>query len=69
MYYLLPQYWERLRELQKAFPNEPMKGPGKSVFELEERFILEGRRTQLYELVPWPEVIGGGAKNGEFTVF
>ena len=40
MYIYLPQYWERLRGLQSRI-DKPMKGPGKSVFDLEERFRRE----------------------------
>lgn len=40
MYIYLPQYWERLRGLQSRI-DSPMKGPGKSVFDLEERFKRE----------------------------
>lgn len=36
----LPEYWERLKALQ-ARTERPMKGEGKSVFELEERFRKE----------------------------
>ena len=52
IFYLLPQYWDRLKALQEAFPEMPMKGPGKSVFELEKRFIKEGRKVSLLDLVP-----------------
>ena len=40
MYLYLPDYWQKLRGLQDKI-NEPMKGKGKSVFELEERFKKE----------------------------
>lgn len=40
MYYQLPQYWRRLRSLQERI-EAPMKGSGKSVFQLEKRFDLE----------------------------
>lgn len=33
----LPEYWDRLKALQSR-TDRPMKGPGKSVFDLEERF-------------------------------
>lgn len=33
----LPEYWDRLKALQ-ARTERPMEGPGKSVFDLEERF-------------------------------
>lgn len=36
----LPEYWERLKGLQ-ARTDRPMKGPGKSVFDLENRFGRE----------------------------
>lgn len=36
----LPEYWQRLRGLQSRI-DSPMKGVGKSVFELEERFKKE----------------------------
>ena len=34
---LLPEYWSRLENLQRR-TERPMKGPGKSVFELGKRF-------------------------------
>lgn len=40
MYLYLPKYWEMLKGLQSRI-DEPMKGKGKSVFELEERFKKE----------------------------
>lgn len=46
MYLYLPEYWQRLRGLQSRI-SEPMKGVGKSVFELEERFKLEGKQLEL----------------------
>lgn len=46
MYLYLPEYWQRLRGLQSRI-SEPMKGKGKSVFELEERFKLEGKQLEL----------------------
>ena len=36
----LPEYWQRLRGLQSRI-DTPMKGEGKSVFDLEERFKRE----------------------------
>ena len=36
----LPEYWQRLRGLQSRI-DSPMKGVGKSVFQLEERFKRE----------------------------
>jgi 3'-phosphoadenosine 5'-phosphosulfate sulfotransferase (PAPS reductase)/FAD synthetase len=40
IYKHLPQYWQRLRDLQSR-TSRPMKGTGKSVFELEARFARE----------------------------
>lgn len=40
MYHLLPEYWNRLEALQNR-TERPMKGPGKSVFDLRERFAKE----------------------------
>lgn len=40
IYMYLPEYWQRLRGLQNRI-EAPMKGPGKSVFQLEERFKKE----------------------------
>lgn len=40
IYIYLPEYWERLRGLQSRL-SMPMKGEGKSVFDLEERFKKE----------------------------
>lgn len=37
IYNQLPEYWEKLKELQSK-TDRPMKGEGKSVFDLEERF-------------------------------
>ena len=45
IYFGLPEYWDRLKDLQSRLP-EPMKGEGKSVFDLEYRFELE-RQWQL----------------------
>lgn len=36
----LPEYWDRLKDLQSR-TERPMKGPGKSVFDLEARFAKE----------------------------
>ncbi len=38
----LPKYWARLKDLQTR-TERPMKGPGKSVLDLEERFLREAR--------------------------
>lgn len=40
IYQFLPGYWERLKDLQ-ARTDRPMKGPGKSVYKLEQRFEKE----------------------------
>lgn len=40
IYTHLPEYWDRLKEIQ-ARTDRPMKGKGKSVFDLEERFRKE----------------------------
>lgn len=40
IYDYLPQYWERLKNLQRRTAR-PMKGEGKSVFDLEIRFGME----------------------------
>ncbi len=37
IYYFLPHYWEKLKDIQQRL-KEPMKGKGKSVFDLELRF-------------------------------
>lgn len=41
----LPSYWARLKDLQ-ARTERPMKGPGKSVFDLEARFIKEQQQER-----------------------
>lgn len=43
IYTRLPEYWDRLKDIQSK-TNRPMKGEGKSVFDLEERFKKEGVR-------------------------
>ena len=40
IYRLLPEYWRRLEAMQRR-TDRPMKGKGKSVFELKERFGKE----------------------------
>lgn len=42
MYMHLPDYWKKLKEIQ-ALLADPMKGEGKSVFELERRFSQESK--------------------------
>lgn len=39
----LPKYWNRLKDIQSR-TDRPMKGPGKSVFDLEERFRKEAEK-------------------------
>ena len=46
MYLYLPEYWQKLRGLQSRIET-PMKGKGKSVFELEERFKANGEQMKL----------------------
>ena len=43
MYLYLPDYWQKLKDIQSLLP-DPMKGEGKSVFDLEERFKSECQR-------------------------
>jgi len=43
MYLYLPDYWQRLKDMQTLLP-APMKGDGKSVFDLESRFEAECRK-------------------------
>ena len=43
IYTHLPEYWNRLKEIQ-ARTDRPMKGEGKSVFDLEERFRKEKQK-------------------------
>lgn len=40
IYIYYPEYWERLKEIQRR-TDRPMKGSGKSVFDLEKRFAAE----------------------------
>ena len=40
IYLHLPDYWQKLKDIQALLP-EPMKGNGKSVFDLEKRFEAE----------------------------
>lgn len=39
----LPKHWNRLKDIQSR-TDRPMKGPGKSVFDLEERFRKEAEK-------------------------
>lgn len=41
IYTYLPMYWQRLRGIQSKLNDDPMKGIGKSIFDLEERFKKE----------------------------
>lgn len=41
----LPEYWEKLKDLQRR-TDRPMKGEGKSVFELDARFEMEENNLQ-----------------------
>lgn len=49
IYHYLPDYWERLKGLQ-ARTDRPMKGPKKSVFDLEARFRAEDAQVA-FELI------------------
>lgn len=40
IYQHLPDYWQKLKDIQARLP-QPMKGEGKSVFDLEKRFEAE----------------------------
>lgn len=46
-YNYLPDYWDRLLELQKQIAR-PMKGKGQSVFDLDARFKKENEDVQAY---------------------
>ncbi len=59
IYQYLPEYWQRLRGIQSRIA-EPMKGKGKSVFELEERFERELWEKKLKKT---KEVRKNGAEN------
>ena len=55
-YYLLPGYFQKLKEIQLRMPDMPMKGDAGSVFDLEERFKREGRNQSIFdELICFPE--------------
>lgn len=45
VYTYLPEYWSKLKNLQSRL-DEPMKGRGKSVFDLERRFDIENQWIQ-----------------------
>lgn len=40
IYNLLPEYWEKLKELQRKI-QDPIKGSGNSIFDLQRRFEIE----------------------------
>ena len=46
IYIYLSEYWQRLRGLQSRI-DSPMKGEGKSVFQLEERFKREIKKEDI----------------------
>lgn len=46
MHQYFPEYWQRLKDLQ-SHTDRPMKGPGKSVFDLEKRFAEEIAAEQM----------------------
>lgn len=45
IYIHLPEYWARLKEIQSR-TDRPMKGAGKSIFDLEKRFAAEIARAE-----------------------
>jgi len=45
IYKHLPEYWQKLKDIQTRLPS-PMKGEGKSVFDLEARFEAELRKER-----------------------
>ena len=45
IYLYLPEYWDKLKALQSRI-NRPYKGKGKSVFDLENRFSMEGNQLK-----------------------
>lgn len=47
MYFFMPDYWEKLKNLQSR-TSRPMKGEGKSVFDLEKRFSSEGLQISMF---------------------
>lgn len=49
MYKYLPEYWNGLKDLQSR-TDRPMKGQGKSVFELEERFKKQDDKARETEV-------------------
>lgn len=57
LFYKLPKYWERLKQLQSLLPDEPMKGPGKSVFDLEKRFLRQGMQNSMFDVFCFPETV------------
>lgn len=45
IYLHLPEYWEKLKYIQSR-TSRPMKGPGKSVYDLEQRFAYEVQKDK-----------------------
>ena len=60
-YNYLPSYWDRLKDLQSK-TERPMKGSGKSVFDLEVRFAAEAaarsKSMEVKAILPSSDVIG-----------
>lgn len=48
MYFYLPEYWYRLKALQSRI-DRPFRRDGKTIFDLEERFRLEGKQLMFDE--------------------
>lgn len=48
IYYYLPDYWYKLKALQTRI-DRPFKGKGKSIFDLEKRFLKEGMQLEMKE--------------------
>lgn len=53
IFYKLPNYWNKLKQIE-ALIGEPMKGEGKSLLELEKRFLKEGYQINLFEQAGYP---------------
>lgn len=51
MYFFLPQYWSKLKELERQI-GVGMKGSGKSLVELEKRFAKSGFPFQIFHVMP-----------------
>lgn len=50
IYRFLPNYWNRLKDLQSR-TDRPMKGAGKSVFDLERRFAEECGQISIFDTI------------------